>query len=84
MTDLVIAGDSRQERINNYIGVIGKQIEILDKLLENFNKLITTPEKVKVTFSPHLVIHEIPFVSGNVMRQIYVSDDKVSYDSVLD
>ena len=41
MTDLVIPGDERQERINNYIAVIGKQIEILDKLLENFNKLIT-------------------------------------------
>jgi len=83
MSEFVIPGNTKQKKINNYLYVIEKQIQILDKLMDDFCKIIQSRKSVKtVSFSPYLQITELQ--SGNEIHEIHLQDNsKIVYDEEL-
>ena len=59
-----VPGDSRQERLNNIIRLIGQEVTILDTLLEEFTNILKNSKKIRIL--PTLKITELlsEFVSG--------------------
>jgi hypothetical protein len=59
-----VPGDSRQERLNNVIRLIGQEVRILDALLEEFTNILKSSNKIRIL--PGLKITELlsEFVSG--------------------
>jgi hypothetical protein len=52
-----VPGDSRQERLNNVIRLIGQEAHILDCLLEEFTEILLSSSKIRIR--PGLRISEL-------------------------
>jgi hypothetical protein len=52
-----VPGDSRQERLNNVIRLIGQEAHILDCLLQEFTEILLSSSKIRI--APALRIREV-------------------------